>query len=535
MPHARTAATIAGLFSFALLVVLTGAPPVARNTGTEGPAANVLPRPWRETISFRDSTERAGISRHFTRSWGSAWADFSEGDGFPDLFVGRHGFAPWVYSNTGTGRFEHRDEIVQEGPMDRHGCAWGEANSDGRIDLYCAQGADMGQGKGPNQLFIATDNGYREVAGSYGIADPLGRGRSVNWIDYDGDGDLDIFVGNEHRPGASNVLFRRESQRFHRVDAGLSSELHTVSSSWADWDGDGDPDLLVLQKPPAPAIAYENLGGRFAPTALRGVTGRSWVSAAWGDFDGDGRSDLHLVSETLSEIWKNLDSGFELVHSIPLHHGRMSVWLDVDNDARLDSFVVQGSSRKNPYGPGRNAPDFLVVQRPDGFKVAQGWVVRGYSTGRGDAVSTADFDRDGRTDLFVTNGLGPFPLEIEGLGSLQLLTSGLGRLPSTGRSLLLQNESQAGNWVGLTLEGDSRNPLGFGARLRVTAGSITYWRELTDNFNFRSQSEVGYVGLGLRSARSATIEVMWPNGVNDCVSATAGEIVSVSIGSHPCG
>lgn len=80
-----------------------------------------------------------------------------------------------------------------------------------------------------------------------GLANRYGRGRSINWIDYDVDGDLDVFVGNGKRRGYPNVMFQNRRRGFKRAKVGLSQEMKTLSSTWADWEGDGDPDLLITR------------------------------------------------------------------------------------------------------------------------------------------------------------------------------------------------------------------------------------------------------------------------------------------------
>ena len=87
------------------------------------------------------------------------------------------------------------------------------------------------------------------IAPGLGVTDALGPVGTVHWFDYDTDGDLDSFIGNEYRFGHGNRLFRRTEHGFVTARAGLARVMHTVSTSWADWDRDGDADLLVLSHP----------------------------------------------------------------------------------------------------------------------------------------------------------------------------------------------------------------------------------------------------------------------------------------------
>lgn len=499
-----SAVTAAGVFLAGAVSGTAGGAP--RSQGSAG-------GPYR----FQKVSASAGAEYH-SRTWGGAWADYDD-DSDPDLFLDRHWRSPLLLANAnGDYSIVQVDAFESERGsfMDRHGCAWGEANGDGRVDLYCVQGADRGEGTGPNQLLIQTPSGFEDESSRYGVTDPLGRGRTTNWLDYDSDGDLDLFVGNSVRAETGNVLFRNLGTGFVPERAGIDDELRTISSSWADWDIDGDPDMLVLQHHLAadggPAIAYENRGGRFRRVRIPNVTGRQWNSAAWGDYDGDGRPDLHLVRRDRAVVLRNLRDRFRPQHSMDLRQGRMSVWLDVDNDSDLDLFVVQGAGGNFPSADEPNRPDLLVVTHRRGFEVVRDRSFRGPREGNGDAVVAADHDRDGGMDLFVTNGY----------------------LHWSGPTVLLENRSVAGNWIGLDLSGDLTNPWGFGTAISVTTPDAVIHRQVTDGFNFRTQTETGFVHVGMDDATIAHVNVRWPDGTHDCITVTAGTIVEVSKGALGC-
>lgn len=471
-------------------------------------------------------TRGAGVSGEQTRSWGAVWGDFNR-DRRPDLFVNRHWNDPWLYRKTTSIFRRVREEFVhlpgyRPGPdpdvVDRHGCAWGEANGDRRPDLYCGVGAGSGRLWGSNQLVMRKDGRFVDRGRRFRVEDRFGRARSVNWIDVEGDGDLDIFVANGLRKSYPNVLLRNVRGRFRRADAGLRRHKRSLSSSWADWDRDGDPDLLLLQggvtgRGRWPAIAYENVGGRFRQIDLGPVTGRPWKSAAWGDYDGDGWPDLHLVRARRARVLRNLGGRFALVHDLPLRSGRTSAWIDIHNDADLDLFVVQGATG-TPIEPGRNEPDFVLIQHEGGFRRVRDAAIRGPRTGNGDAVAVSDYDRDGKLDVLVTNGHNP---------------SGW-----AGRTTLLRNRTRGGRWIAVDLKGGRWNPLGIGAEIEVTTGMGGYRRQITDGVTYRAQSEVAHVHLGIGRARRARVKITWPRGRTDCLVIRAGERRSIARGSRPC-
>lgn len=447
-----------------------------------------------------------------TPTWGSAWADITN-DGKPELLIGRHKRSPWLLTpgDGAPGLLEIGDLTLLEEDRtyyDRHTCAWGEADGDGRVDLYCVSGAQKGVGTGPNRMLVAA-SGFADEAPDRGVADPLGRGRTLNWLDFDSDGDLDLFVGNEVRSDYPNLLYRNTGGSFEPVDSPVARTFATMDSSWGDVDRDGDPDLLLLGHGELGALFFANEGGSFVEQPIEGITGEQWMSGAWGDFDGDGWIDLHLVGADSAVVMRNHRGSLHPLDEVRLDAGRASVWFDYDNDGDLDLYIVQGAPRGGSLADG-DVEDLLLVRESGRF--VQVGPIPGNDVGSGDSVSAADFDRDGRMDLFVTNGY----------------------LDKRGPVSLLRNVSDAGTWAALRLQGDAANPVAFGARLRVLTSQGSYWRYLTDGVSFHAQSEIGYVHLGLGVARSARVRMVWPDGSVDCYSVKAGSVSDAIKGTSPC-
>jgi hypothetical protein len=443
----------------------------------------------------------------FTRTWGATWVDH-DNDGDPDVFIGRHQFNPWLLERRGRSFQIAYDGIFKE--PDRHNCAWGEANGDGRPDLYCTVGAQRGTAEGPNQLFIRTADGYEDRAVGLDVHNPKGRGRSINWIDFDTDGDLDIFIGNRERRISPAAMYRNDGGSFRRVETGIE-EPDISNSTWADWDNDRDPDMLLLPGSSQP-IAYENQGGTFTRVEMFPITSRLWKSAAWGDYNGDGWIDLHLVRRKRAIVLRNYSGTFRMVDTHPLTNGRMSEWLDLENDGDLDLFVVKGAPGLYPKPQATNFADVVLLNRGGRFGPFRDPVLAGPSRGSGDAATVSDYDRDGRTDILITNGY----------------------QASRGPLWLIHNPSRAGRWIGVDLVGPAPNPLGYGARITVTTDTRTFRRQMTDGVGYRSQSEVGYTTFGLRDARSVQIEVVWPDGSTSCYRSSTNRSIRAVHGSAPC-
>ena len=122
---------------------------------------------------------------------------------------------------------------------------------------------------------------------------------------------LDLFVGNTDRSHTTNVMFRHGRTKFVKARVGVARELSTAGSSWADWDRDGDPDLVVQQHYPEATVAYENVRNRYRPVRLRGITGKTWLAATWGDFNGDGWPDVAMVGNDNAAIFRNRRGRFD--------------------------------------------------------------------------------------------------------------------------------------------------------------------------------------------------------------------------------
>ncbi len=170
----------------------------------------------------------------------NAWADF-DNDGQLDEFVGFRGRPNRLYRQN-HGAFE--DVALAAGVADNvetRAAAWGDYDADGAIDLY------VGFVGAPNKLYHNDGHGhFIDVAPALGL-NLTGITRQVSWIDYDNDGDLDLFVAFRDRP---NRLFRNDGGRFVDVArewgvdaAGRPPEFGGVGASVADFDGDGWLDL----------------------------------------------------------------------------------------------------------------------------------------------------------------------------------------------------------------------------------------------------------------------------------------------------
>lgn len=248
-----------------------------------------------------------------------------------------------------------RGVVVRHGPGPRHrllpedtgsGLAWGDYNGDGRPDLYVvnfpARAGETAPGEGRSRLFRNDGGRFTDVTDPAGVGNDGGFGMGATWVDYDGDGRLDLFVTNY---GGPNRLYRNMGDgTFEEVAAraGLALVGWSTGAAWGDFDRDGHIDLYVCnyvqydetlpparapdQKmgsycvpfalnpssfDPAPGHLYRNKGdGTFEDVTERfGVAnadGRG-LAAAFLDVDGDGWLDLVIANDVSpNKIYRNM-------------------------------------------------------------------------------------------------------------------------------------------------------------------------------------------------------------------------------------
>ena len=242
--------------------------------------------------------------------------------------------------------------------------------------------------------------------------DVLGAGSNFTnaFADYDNDGDLDMFVAFDGKP---NRLYRNDKGVFTDVAsaAGVADSRPTRAVAWADVDADGDPDLLLGFTPLKDASVlklYRNNAGAFADvTAESGLMVPTGAvrQPAWVDIDGDGDLDLFIAFRDRANALYRNDAGklTDVAASVGLDDKRRTVgavWFDYDEDGDLDVAVANMDGDAN--GLFRNdAGKFTDAAATAGVA----WGGRApKAAGNGTVrVCAADVDSDGKFDLFAAN------------------------------------------------------------------------------------------------------------------------------------
>lgn len=235
------------------------------------------------------------ITRDHAPSDGATFADI-DNDGDLDAFVVNwYGIDNLLYRNDGTGNFTR---ITGTAPASDGGysetAAWGDYDNDGLVDLYVTN-SDSNL---INYLYHNDGNfNFTRVLSGPQSTDNY-HSRCANWIDIDMDGDEDLFVTNEN--GENENLYKNDGGTFTKITGTplVNDGGNTMSSSWADIDNDGDFDVLLANDQGNNSLFRNN--GNFNFTKLTTDTvsksaGNSF-SSTWSDFENDGDLDLMVTN-----------------------------------------------------------------------------------------------------------------------------------------------------------------------------------------------------------------------------------------------
>ncbi len=456
-----------------------------------------------------------------------------DNDGFLDVMVSSwalRGQLRYLH-NDGDGRFT--DRTREAGLMG----LWGGLNmvsadydNDGFTDIFVLRGAWLGiAGHHPNSLLRNRGDGtFEDVTEAAGLLS-FNPTQAARWFDYNGDGKLDLFIGNESQRGdrLRCELYRNNGDGTF-TECGAESGFGIIGFvkgvAVADYDGDNRPDLYLSRLDGA-NLLFHNDGpanpGDPASKAWRftnvartaGVEQPDKSFPTWFfDYDQDGRPDLYvggydienvgdIVADQLgkpsrgerSKLYRNRGDGtFEDVSRAArldrVLHAMGSNFGDLDDDGYPDFYLGTGN------------PDLLTLVPNRMFRNAEGRFFQDVTTAtgtgnlqKGHAVAFADLDNDGDQDVFENMG-GAF----------------------TGdpyHHTLYENPGGTNHWLTLKLEGVRSNRSAIGARIKVSVatsrGPRDIYRWVDTGGSFGCNPLRAEIGLGDASA-IRSVEVLWP-------------------------
>jgi hypothetical protein len=521
-------------------------------------------------IQFVDVTQEAGIhwkhvdgrsgQKYFMETLGSGAAFFDyDADGDPDLYFVNGAPLPGyvsqeiptncLYRNNGDGTFT--DVTKKAGVGDTgygHGCAVGDYNNDGQLDLYVTN-------YGTNRLYRNNGDGtFTEVAESAGVTEPRWS-TSCAFADYDRDGNLDLYVVNyivfdinenpwcglrekgiraycepDNFIAQSDTLYRNNGDGTF-TDATQTAGIYNTTGKglgvvWADYNNDGAADIYVANDSTENLFYRNNGDGTFEEVGFMvGVAlsengaAENGMGTTFGDWNNDGWFDLTVTNyaQQTNTLYHNDADGFftdattttKTAQRTYPYLGWATAFIDYDNDGYQDLFVANGHLHENLAELGQEGTygqrNLLFRNNSNGTfteiseTLGPGMKLADVSRG----ATFADYDLDGDIDIVVTNS-------------------------NTAPRLLRNDGGNRKNWLQIRLTATNGSTDAIGARVKITTGTLTQTREVRSGDGYLSQQDLTlHFGIG-DSEQVDSIEVQWQTGAKQLIgSVPANQVLSL--------
>ncbi|MBN1347910.1 VCBS repeat-containing protein [candidate division KSB1 bacterium] len=457
---------------------------------------------------FSEARGQAGLTPIPQKSMSAAFLDFNN-DLKEDIFIGCYPTTNYLYKNCGNETFTDFTDSAHlryNFLCEAAGC--GDFNNDGTVDIYWANSIYF-----ENKLFKNSDNGiFIDVTQSSGVAGGRISSCDLALGDFNNDGLLDIYVGNE----GPNVLYLNKGNfRFEDMTtaAGVGDSLISCCTA-ADYDNDGDLDIYVANnrggyddypiKERWLNRLYRNNGdGTFTDVAeAAGVQDpANSKGCCFGDYDNDGDLDLYVGNDgSPNRLFQNNGDG--TFTDVTIRAGvseppgiHAVAFADFDNDGFPDIYAAGGS-----YIPERHAecmhkdhPDKLYHNNRDGtFSDISATAGIAFNTACTRSLAIADYNQDGALDVYLAN------------------TFSKGNFES--QDFLLRNIGNKNHWVQFKLIGRKSNRSAIGARVELHSGKLYQMREVSGGIGSGGQNSlIVHFGLGPRSHADEAI-ITFPGG-----------------------
>ncbi|MBI3848752.1 MAG: VCBS repeat-containing protein [Verrucomicrobia bacterium] len=471
--------------------------------------------------------------------------------------------------------------VTEVGVGGGYGCAWGDYDNDGFIDLILTSPFRiLSNTVRTNVLFHnAGDGTFTKITNSL-IVSEARDWRGCAWADYDNDGDLDLFVTSTDANGfaAQNELFRNNGDgSFTKMTSSNVGAIVSTAAGgsehcvWADYDNDGFLDMFVARFGPD-WLFHNNADGTFAKMTNTAVglvqDTRESYGAMWGDYDNDGRPDLFVavkddngINQT-NFLYYNQGNGTftRIVAGSIATNNEYSVacaWSDYDNDGYLDLFVVNGKYHVATNSLYHNNGDGTFTKMTSNIVGSVASDAASFSS-----CAWADYDNDGFIDLFVTRGSGEdspgpnFLYHNNGDGTFTRIYAGspvndlgvcwncawgdydndgfldlfvthpvldfINNVPTP--NLLYRNNGNSNGWLTVKLVGTASNRSAIGAKVRVQAsirGKMMWQiREINSGHGAGGASLFAHFGLG-DATNIDLVRIEWPSGIVQTITNVA--------------
>ena len=488
---------------------------------------------------FRDVAPEHGL--HVVGHAGGSIIDDFDRDGYLDIMTSSRGPRDQLryFRNSGNGTFTDRTIAAGlEGIVSGLNLIQADYDNDGYLDVLVLRGAWLPDGL-PNSLLRNNGDGtFEDVTEEAGLLQ-LYATQTATWTDYNNDGWIDLFIGNETWTTAGAMMsspsgsaIRTEmgnpAQLLRNNGDGTFTDVARVAGVAVvglskgvlsgDFDNDGRPDLFI-SRADGPNVLLRNNGpddsGQWTFTDVSdpaGITEPIESFSAWfWDFDNDGWVDIFVAGyrakhgdvaaeylglphqAELPRLYRNNGDGTfsDVTVNVRLNrilHQMGGNFGDLDNDGYLDIYSATGNADLQTLIPNR-------VFRNEGGRFFQDVTTAGGfgHIQKGHGVAFGDIDNDGDQDLYVNMG-GAFEGDV-------------------GQNVLFENPGHGNEWITLRLEGVQSNRAAIGARIKVTVettdGPRTIYRTVSSGGSFGASSLQQEIGLGAATA-IRELTVSWP-------------------------
>lgn len=428
--------------------------------------------------TFTDISDSSGLGS-LTGGLHMMQTDYNN-DGFKDIFVLRGGWkgefgkdANSLLRNNGDGTFT--DVTKESGLLSFHPsqtATWADFNNDGWLDVFIGNESTPGGEAHPCQLFINNKNGtFTEMAVAAGCAITQFV-KGVTSADYNNDGLTDIFIStlNGNKILLKNVSVRNGPVKFLDVsqESGLANNKVRTFPTWFwDYDNDGWPDILVCGYEFTQSLSYYA-----AAEAIHSPIGNAGKVFLFRN-KHDGTFEDVSARVGLNKIAFAMGSNFG----------------DIDNDGYLDFYLGTGNPQLKSVVPNK------LFKNIDGKRFLD--VTTSARVGnlqKGHAVSFADLDNDGNEDIYIKMG-------------------GAYAGDAYENSLYLNPGQNNNHWINISLDGTVSNKAAIGARIRINfkenGQERSVYRDVNSGGSFGSNPLRQHIGIG-QAAGIEKIEITWP-------------------------